>query len=169
MYNTTTYHNLKEQYCLKRRTILKLINTHSTHRYLKMEILISAKYWFSGLLVAGDFAPAERARVIVGEPRSDTRCMVHVATGDLFTTLTWPEAFDANWANMIGCSNRWHVHYQRFRCCNRTAWILRQSEGFVEVEEYIYGIVWVCVGFRRYSSHGRKKAIEIKGGAHGMC
>jgi hypothetical protein len=34
--------------------------------------------------------------------------------------------------------------------------ILRQSEGLVEVEEHIYRIVGVPVGFRRYSSHGRK-------------
>lgn len=46
--------------------------------------------------VAGDFAAAERARVMAGEPRGDARFMVYVAAGDLFTTLTGPEAFDAD-------------------------------------------------------------------------
>lgn len=46
--------------------------------------------------VAGDFAAAGRARVMAGEPRGDAGFMVYVATGDLFTTLSGPEAFDAN-------------------------------------------------------------------------
>lgn len=66
-------------------------------------------------LFAGESAPAERARVVVGKPRGDTRFVEDMATRDLFTysiiLATRPKAFDADRTNITGCSsNRRHAH-----------------------------------------------------------
>lgn len=41
--------------------------------------------------LAGDEAPTERATVADGKPRGNTRFMVHMSAGDLFSALIWPE------------------------------------------------------------------------------
>lgn len=96
---------------------------------------------------AGDAAPAQRTGVAEGEPWSYTTGMVDMATGKLFTTLTWLKAFPADCAG-VHYSNRRHGGYHGgcfwdltriIHCCYSQVEIKAQIDMTVHHEAWFWG------------------------------